>query len=110
MKLAPWSAAIALLLASATSLAARPTSIVFESNAETADGRLYGQYTVNCNDGRSVELTAWDGNRKWCVATNSGEDCQKKQISAARHACEQTELVGPDSPATQALPLAAYSR
>jgi len=111
MKPAPRDAAIALALAlvSAGCVAARPTSIVFESNAETADGRLYGQYTVKCNDGRAVALTAWDGNKKWCVDTPAGKDCQTKQISAARSACEQAKT-GPGELTPQSLPLAAYSR
>ena len=80
-------AAVTLLLASAGSHAAKPTSIVFETHAETADGIPYAQFTVRCNDGRSVPLTAWDGLRKWCVGENAAGGCQKKQISAAKAAC-----------------------
>ena len=67
-----------------------PTSIVFNINAETEDGRTYAQFTVTCNDGRSVPLTAWDGRRKWCVgeiAEVGTLSCDKKQISAAKTAC-----------------------
>lgn len=84
------TAAIALLAICAGSQAARPTSIVFNTNAETEDGRPYAQFTVQCNDGRAVSLTAWDGRRKWCVGEvgqNSGLSCEKKQISAAKTAC-----------------------
>jgi len=109
MKLAHWSAAVVLALASAGSLAARPTSIVFESNAETADGQPYGQYTVNCNDGRSVTLTAWEGNSRWCLGEDGSRDCQKKQIRAAKTACEATSP-GRDRTSSQPLPVAAYSR
>lgn len=109
MKLAHWGAAMVLALASAGSLAARPTSIVFESFAETADGRLFGQYTVNCNDGRSVTLTAWEGNSRWCLGQDSTGDCQKKQISAAKSACA-TSNPGQDGNGPNSLPLAAYSR
>tara|TARA_R110001599_G_scaffold351822_1_gene584749 strand:- start:77260 stop:77544 length:285 start_codon:yes stop_codon:yes gene_type:complete len=83
-------AALALLVLSAGSLAARPTSIVFNTNAKTDDGRPYAQFTVQCNDGRAVSLTAWDGRRKWCVGTVgeiSSLSCDKKQISAAKTAC-----------------------
>jgi hypothetical protein len=83
-------AAIALLVLSAGSQAARPTSIVFDTNAETEDGRTYARFTVRCNDGRSVPLTAWDGRRKWClgeVGETTSLSCNKKQISAARTAC-----------------------
>jgi hypothetical protein len=84
------TAAAALLLLSAGSQAARPTSIVFNTNAETEDGRTYAQFTVTCNDGRSVPLTAWDGRRKWCIGEIGGVSafsCDKKQISAAKTAC-----------------------
>ena len=109
MKPVKWIAAIALLLACATSLAARPTSIVFESNAETAEGELYGQYTVRCNDGRTVPLTAWDDNRKWCLDDGGSTHCLTRQISAARSACEISDRgAGEQTPA--AGPLAIYSR
>ena len=84
------TAAIALLVLCAGSQAARPTSIVFNTNAETEDGRPYAQFTVQCNDGRAVLLTAWDERRKWCigeVGQNSGLSCEKQQISAAKTAC-----------------------
>jgi hypothetical protein len=80
-------AAIALLLVASGSHAARPTSIVFQTHAETADGTPYSQYTVKCNDGRTVPLTAWEGQRKWCVGKNGGNSCEKQQISAAKMAC-----------------------
>ena len=87
MNIAGNVAAAALLLISASSQAARPTSIVFESLAETGDGTPYALFSVNCNDGRSVRLTAWDSRRKWCVGDNESSDCARKQISAARTAC-----------------------
>ena len=80
-------AALALLLVAAGSHAAKPTSIVFETHGETADGKPYSQYTVRCNDGRTVPLTAWDGQRKWCIGERMGGNCQKQQISAAKMAC-----------------------
>ena len=109
MKFAKWNAIIALLLASAASLAAKPTSIVFESNAETAEGELYGQYTVRCNDGRAVPLTAWDGNRRWCLDDAGDTHCLTRQISAAKSACEEGDHE-PSEPDAAAGPLAAYSR
>ena len=107
MKLAPWTA-VALLLAAGSVFAAKPTSIVFETNAETDSGELYGRYTVRCDDGRTMPLTAWDGHRKWCVGDTSATACTSRQIAAARSACEdqpsQTTrdlaAVSPPSPAT----------
>ena len=87
MNIAGNIAAAALLLISASSQAARPTSIVFESLAKTGEGTPYALFSVNCNDGRSVRLTAWDSRRKWCVGDNESSDCARKQISAARTAC-----------------------
>jgi hypothetical protein len=87
MKCVQRIATLALLLIAAGSYAARPTSIVFETHGETNDGRPYSQFTVRCNDGRSVELKAWDGLSKWCVGENGTDQCQKKQISAAKTAC-----------------------
>jgi len=87
MNAAPRIVAIALLLVATGSQAARPTSIVFQTHAETADGKPYSQYTVKCNDGRTVPLTAWDGHRKWCVGKAGGGSCEKPQIRAAKMAC-----------------------
>lgn len=79
--------AASLLLLCSAAQAAKPTSIAFISNAETSDGKPYAQYTVKCNDGRTVPLTAWDGHRKWCVGETGNTSCNKQQISAARSAC-----------------------
>lgn len=73
---------------SAGSFAAKPTSIVFDSNHETADGTPYATYMVKCSNGKKKELTAWDGRKKWCVGDSSSEECEKKQISAAKKACK----------------------
>jgi len=80
-------AAAALLLFSVGSQAAKPTSIVFETLAETGDGTPYALFSVKCNDGRSVRLTAWENRRKWCIGDNDSGDCARKQISAAKNAC-----------------------
>ena len=90
MRTALLTAAMLLIMVPAMSFAARPTTIVFKIHAETRDGRQYAEFTVKCNDGRTVPLTAWDGLRKWCVGETGGGVCQKKQISAARTACMDT--------------------
>jgi hypothetical protein len=81
--------AIALLLLSASTQAARPTSIVFETLAKTEDGVPYAQFTVRCNDGKTVPLTAWDNRRRWCIGETANGSCQNKQISAAKAACDE---------------------
>ena len=80
--------ATALVAFSAGSFAAKPTSIVFNTNAESADGTPYATYTVKCSNGKKVEVTAWDNRRKWCVGDASSETCEKKQINAAKAACK----------------------
>ncbi|MEP5765073.1 MAG: hypothetical protein ABJ308_10775 [Halieaceae bacterium] len=80
--------AATLLAISASALAAKPTSIVFDSNGTTADGVEFGNYHVKCSNGKKMPLTAWDNRKKWCVGAESSENCQKKQIKAAKKACK----------------------
>jgi hypothetical protein len=80
-------ATLALALSSA-SFAAKPTSIVFQASGETEDSTPFAQYSVTCSNGKSVPLTAWDSRRQWCVGEQSKENCQKKQIRAAKAACK----------------------
>jgi hypothetical protein len=80
--------ASSLLVLSVSALAAKPTSIVFDSNGATADGTPYGSYQVKCSNGKKQPLTAWDNRKKWCVGDASSEACEKKQIKAAKKACK----------------------
>ncbi len=77
-----------LLAFSANSFAAKPTRIVFDSNGTTSDGTAYGNYHVKCSNGKKMPLTAWENRKKWCVGEESSENCQKKQIKAAKKACK----------------------
>lgn len=88
MNLAKIAATTALIIFSAGSLAAKPTSIVFDANAATSDGTAYATYTVKCSNGKKAELTAWDNRGKWCVGDATSEVCEKKQINAAKDACK----------------------
>jgi hypothetical protein len=80
--------AASLLALSATALAAKPTSIIFDSNGTTADGTPYSSYLVKCSNGRKMPLTAWDNRKKWCVGDATSQECEKKQIKAAKKACK----------------------
>ena len=88
MKLFQLAVACALVAVSVGSFAAKPTSIVFVANNESADGTPYSTYNVKCSNGKKVEVTAWDNRRKWCVGDASSENCEKKQIKAAKAACK----------------------
>ncbi|MDX1733671.1 MAG: hypothetical protein R3228_04860 [Halioglobus sp.] len=88
MKTVRIAAAATLLAVSAGSFAAKPTSIVFDANGESADGTPYASYTVKCSNGQKAELTAWDKRRKWCVGNADSDICEKKQIKAAKAACK----------------------
>ena len=82
------AATAGLLVASATGYAAKPTSIVFEANDKTAESVNFSKYSVKCSNGKKVQLTAWENRRKWCVGDASSEQCEKKQINAAKAACK----------------------
>ena len=88
MNLIKIAAFAVLAIASASSMAAKPTSIVFDANHQTEDGTPYSTYQVKCSNGKKKELTAWDNRRKWCVGDASSEQCEKKQIKAASAACK----------------------
>ena len=83
-------ATAALVIFCANSFAAKPTSIVFESNASTSEGVAYSNYTVKCSNGKRADLTAWNNRGKWCVGDASSEACEKKQIKAAKSACKSS--------------------
>ncbi|RLQ20793.1 hypothetical protein DWB85_15450 [Seongchinamella sediminis] len=78
----------ALATVSATTFAAKPTSIVFDARGATSDGTPYSTYMVKCSNGQQKELTAWNNRKKWCVGDASSESCEKKQIKAAIAACK----------------------
>jgi hypothetical protein len=68
--------------------AAKPTSITFQSTGSTPDGVEYSNYIVKCSNGQQQPITAWDKRKKWCVGSESLENCSKKQISTAKQACK----------------------
>jgi hypothetical protein len=88
MNLLKFAATAALVVFSAGSFAAKPTSIVFDANATTGDGKAYAKYTVKCSNGKKAELTAWENRSKWCVGDSNSTVCEKKQINAAKDACK----------------------
>jgi hypothetical protein len=88
MNFAKIAAASALLVLSAGAFAAKPTSIVFQGNQETADGVAFTEYLVRCSNGKTATMTAWENRRQWCVGNELNEQCERKQIKAAKAACD----------------------
>ena len=80
--------ASALLTLSLNVMAAKPTSIVFDTNGTDAEGTPFASYQVKCSNGKSSPLTAWDNRQKWCVGESSSDNCERKQIKAAKKACK----------------------
>ncbi|WP_101760210.1 hypothetical protein [Oceanicoccus sp. KOV_DT_Chl] len=78
----------ALLAVSMTATAAKPTSITFAADGTTPDGVEYSNYIVKCSNGQKQPLTAWNQRKKWCVGSDSLDNCHKKQIKAAKNACQ----------------------
>jgi opacity protein-like surface antigen len=89
MKILSTAAAAAALVISASSFAAKPTSIVFKANGENSEGTAYATYMVKCSNGQKKELTAWNNRRNWCVGNAESQDCYGRgQIKAAKAACK----------------------
>ncbi len=80
--------AASCLVFSMAALASKPTSITFVSDGKAPDGQEYASYIVKCSDGKEEPLTAWDQRRNWCVGKDSKDNCDKKQIRAAKMACK----------------------
>ena len=76
-----------LLASSLSAFAAKPTSITFDSDGTTPDGKSYANYIVKCSNGQKQPLTAWNKRKKWCVGSESLENCHKKQIKAGQNRC-----------------------
>lgn len=88
MKRLTLAAAAGLLAVSSAGFAAKPTSIAFNASGESDDGTPYSTYTVKCSNGDKGVLTAWDNRRKWCVGGVDSDNCERKQIKAAKAACK----------------------
>lgn len=67
--------------------AAQPTSILLETRGVDAAGHAYATYTVKCSDGTRKTITAFDERRTWCQGEAMRENCENKQIKAAKKAC-----------------------
>jgi|TARA_B110000977_G_C11078604_1_gene492070 hypothetical protein len=79
---------VAATLFSGAALAAKPTSVNFDSYGATDAGVEYANYFAKCSNGKAKPLTVWDNRRKWCVGEDSTENCHRKQLKAAKQACK----------------------
>ncbi len=80
-------AAATLALSALTANAARPTGFVLLEKETSAEGDRYSNYLVKCSNGTTAQLTAWNNRKKWCIGEDSSENCNRKQIKAAKQAC-----------------------
>ena len=88
MNIAKVVVAAAVVAFSASSFAAKPRAIEFDSRFETEQGERFSQYTVTCSNGKEMALTAWESPSKWCPGEASLENCEKRQVKAAKAACK----------------------
>ncbi len=79
--------AAALTVMAGTAFAAKPTSIVYVQEVPVGE-EIYAQFKVKCSDGTEKEVSAWDNRKLWCQGVGAKEDCDKKQIAAAKKACK----------------------
>lgn len=65
--------------------AATPTDISYHKQSKTFLGMEYKVYKVQCSNGIRREMTAWQGNKRWCVGKS--RQCTDNQLRTARMIC-----------------------
>ena len=78
----------AVIAASASSFAAKPTSIKYIEDVVIQNDLIYSHYEVKCSNGKAADISAWDNRKKWCIGKGGQDDCSKKQIKAAKAVCK----------------------
>lgn len=81
--------AAAVLLTASSAFAAKPTSIKYIEDIVVDDNDVYSHYVVNCSNGQTRDITAWDNRKSWCIGKGSKTDCSRKQIKAAKKVCKK---------------------
>lgn len=79
--------ATAMMAFAGAAFAAKPTSIVYVQEVPVGE-EIYAQFKVKCSDGVEKEVSAWNNRKLWCQGVGLKDDCDKKQISAAKKACK----------------------
>ncbi len=78
----------AVLVASASAFAAKPTSIKYIEDIVVENNLIYSHYQVQCSNGQTADISAWDNRKKWCVGKGGQDKCSKKQIKTAKAVCK----------------------
>lgn len=82
------TAIITGLSLSCSVIAAQPKSVKYIEDIVTDNDDIYSHYIVKCNNGVSVDVSAWDDKKLWCLAKGKKATCKKKQIKIAKKACK----------------------
>ncbi|MEE8060047.1 MAG: hypothetical protein V3T17_19775 [Pseudomonadales bacterium] len=77
----------AVLAASTSAFAAKPTSIKYVEDIVVDNAVIYSHYQVKCSNGKLADISAWDNRKKWCVGKGGQDVCSKKQIKTAKKVC-----------------------
>jgi hypothetical protein len=80
--------AIIALTGSSAVFAAKPVKIKYIEDVITANNLIYSHYQVECSNGRTANISAWNNRKKWCVGKGRQDNCSKEQIKAAKKACQ----------------------
>ena len=77
----------ALIIASSSAFAAKPTSIKYIEDIVLDNDLIFSYYQVKCSNGKTSDITAWNNRKKWCVGKGQQDKCYKKQIKTAKKVC-----------------------
>ena len=78
----------AMIIASGSAFAAKPTSIKYIEDLVVENDLIYSHYRVKCSNGKTADISAWDNRKKWCVGKGGQDLCNKKQIKTAKKVCK----------------------
>lgn len=79
---------IFLMIVSSFGLAAVPQTIKYVEDVILPNDEIYSYYVVTCSDDRSIDVSAFDDKKLWCVGKGVRENCETKQIKVAKQVCK----------------------
>ncbi len=86
MKVTKLLLGVAVLAATSSAMAAKPTSIRVITDIEN-DEKLSKRYEVQCSDKRAVEMTQTTSN-EFCALVGEENYCNKRKMKVAKQACK----------------------